>query len=143
VRWKNIKRHLLPVNYHYQKAGWMDRMIFKDWFLQNFVPEVQSFLEKNDMPPKALFLLNNAPSHPSMSILTSEDGNIFVLYLPPNVTSIVQPMNQGVMETMKSLYKKKKKKMTLNLFELDHDLSTFWKYLSIKDAIYEVAHVMV
>jgi hypothetical protein len=59
----------------------------EDWFL-HFVPEVQSFLEKNDMLPKALFLLNNAPSHPSMSILTSEDGNIFVLYLPPNVTSI-------------------------------------------------------
>jgi hypothetical protein len=59
------------------------------------------------MLPKALFLLNNAPSHPSMSILTSEDGNIFVLYLPPNVSSIAQPMDQGVMETMKSLYKKK------------------------------------
>jgi hypothetical protein len=26
------------------------------------------------------------------------------------------------------------------LFEQDHDLSTFSKYLSIKDAIYEVAH---
>jgi hypothetical protein len=51
---KNIKRHLLPVNYYYQKARWMDRMIFNDWLLNHFVPEseMRSFLEKNDMPLK-------------------------------------------------------------------------------------------
>jgi hypothetical protein len=114
---KNIKRHLLPVNYYYQKAGWMDRMIFKDWFFKHFVPEVRNFLLSNDMPPKALLLLDNAPSHPSESILTFED--IFVLYLPPNVTSIVQPMDQGVIETMKRLYRKK---LILNLLEQDQEL---------------------
>ncbi|XP_050305586.1 jerky protein homolog-like [Anthonomus grandis grandis] len=103
---KNIKR--LPVDYYNQKAAWMDR---------------------------AVLLLDNAPSHPDVEQLNSTDGNILVAYFPPNVTSIAQPMDQGVIETMKRLYRKD---LMLQLLGED-DIVGFWKRLNLKEAIYAVA----
>jgi hypothetical protein len=57
---------------------------------------VRQHLKSLDLPQKAVLLLDNAPSHPNEDILKSEDGNIFVKYLPPNVTAMIQPMDQGV-----------------------------------------------
>ncbi len=55
---------------------------------------------------QALLLLDNAPAHPDVSSLTSQDGNIKAMFLPPNTTAIIQPMDQGVLEAMKRNYKR-------------------------------------
>ena len=34
---------------------------------------------------KALLILDNAPAHPSESVLVSDDGHIRVMFLPPNI----------------------------------------------------------
>ena len=39
--------------------------------------------------------------------LVGDDGKIIAHYLPPNVTSLIQPMDQGVLEALKRQYKKK------------------------------------
>lgn len=44
---------------------------------------------------KAVLLLDNAPSHPCEALLKSDDGKIFVKYLQPSVTALIQPMDQG------------------------------------------------
>lgn len=103
---KNFNRKLLPVDYYSQSSAWVDRIIFADWFHSKFIPQVRKFLDEEGLPPKALLLLDNAPSHPEEAVLKSVDGNIFVAFLPPNVTSIAQPMDQGVIEAMKRLYRK-------------------------------------
>lgn len=130
---KNVKN--LPVHYYNQKAAWMDRVIFKKWFFEKFIPQVKIYLQENNLPPKAVLLLDNAPAHPDAEQLKSEDGNIFVAYFPPNVTSIAQPMDQGVIETMKRLYRKN---LMLQLLGED-DFMVFWKSLNLKEAIYAVA----
>lgn len=132
---KNINKSLLPVSYYNQSAGWMNADIFKDWFFKKFVPEVRDFLTKNNLPAKAVLLLDNAPSHPSADLLKSSDGNIFVYFFPPNVTSIAQPMDQGIIEAMKRLYRKD---IMMKLLA-DVDINSFWKNLNIKDAIYAVS----
>jgi len=43
--------------------------------------------------------LDNAPSHPSEEELMKRD--IKAIFLPPNVTSLIQPMDQGVIEWLK------------------------------------------
>ena len=53
-----------------------------------------------------LLLLDNAPVHPSCDKLTSRDGKVTSLFLPPNTTSILEPLDQGVLEAMKRRYKK-------------------------------------
>lgn len=41
----------------------MSRVLFKEWYHDNFVPSVKDFF-KNKLPQKALILLDNAPGHP-------------------------------------------------------------------------------
>lgn len=48
---------------------------------------VRDFLKSNNLTPKAVLTLDNAPSHPDASLLQSENKNITVRYLPPNVTA--------------------------------------------------------
>ena len=66
----------LPVHYYSQKKAWMNKDIFTDWFFNHFVPEVRRYLESKSLDLKALLLLDNAPSHPSSSVLTTSDGKI-------------------------------------------------------------------
>lgn len=59
--------------------------------------------QKLGLPAEAVLLLDNAQSHPGTSALSSTDGKIICLFLPPNTTSLIQPVNQGVLENIKSL----------------------------------------
>lgn len=87
---KQVSKNALPVKYSNQKSGWMSSDIFKNWFFGEFVPKVEKFLEKKQLPRKAILLLDNAPTHPSEDEL--RDGEIKTMFLPPNVTSICQPI---------------------------------------------------
>lgn len=127
----------LPVDYFNNKSAWMDREIFTDWFKKKFIPQVCAHLTANNLPSKAVLILDNAPSHPSETILKSNDNQIFVKYLPPNVTALIQPMDQGVIQNMKTIYKRNLLLKLVN--ERGADLLSFWKELNVLDAIYEIA----
>lgn len=101
---KNVNRESLPVMYRSQKSAWMDSAIFKDWFFNCFVPGVTKYLKDRGLPVKAVLLIDNAPTHPAAESLVK--GDITVKYLPPNVTSLIQPMDQGVLETIKRVYRR-------------------------------------
>lgn len=94
-----------PLVYRNSKNAWMTCTIFRNWFFQQFVPEVRNFLRTQNLPEKALLLLDNAPSHPSAEELKSSDGNIFVMFMPPNVTPLIQPMDQNVLRLTKLHYR--------------------------------------
>ncbi|XP_033224185.1 tigger transposable element-derived protein 2-like [Belonocnema kinseyi] len=55
---------------------------------------------------KVVLLLDNAPSHPSLDELNAINENFQVLYLPPSVPALIQPMTQGLIATTKKLFKK-------------------------------------
>lgn len=65
------------------------------------------FLEEQNLPKKALLILDNAPSHPPENelIKTTDDGLIWVKYMPPNVTPLIQPMDQNAIRLTKLNYK--------------------------------------
>lgn len=42
---------------------------------------------------KILLLLDNAPAHPPAEELNAVNENVEVVYLPPNVTALIQPMD--------------------------------------------------
>lgn len=126
----------MPVDYSNQKKGWMNKEICHDWFHNKFCPSVRQFLKSKGLPEKAVLLLDNAPSHPDELLLKSENGNIFVKYLPPNVTALIQPMDQGVIASLKRNYRSS---VLRKFIEEGNDLKTFFKNFSILDAIYEAA----
>ena len=75
-------------------------------------------------------MLDNAPCHPDIAVLNSIDGNFIVKYLPPNVTALIQPMDQGVIEKVKHLYRKEMLHCLL-LLDDEETVITFSKKLSL------------
>ena len=84
-----------------QKNAWMSFEIFHACFHNSFIPTVCKELSSLGLEPKAVLVLDNCPAHPNEEDLISDDGNIATLYLPPNVTFLIQPMDQGVLVALK------------------------------------------
>lgn len=134
---KNINLSSLPVYYRNQKSAWMDCNFFKSWFIDEFVPSVEKDLNQKKLPVRAVLLLDNAPSHPSEEELLK--GDIKAIFLPPNVTSLIQPMDQGVIEWLKRRYRRKYISSLLEKSEGGFNIFELMKSFNIKDAIYTIA----
>ena len=132
---KNIDKKDLPVQYFNQRNAWMDSSIFNNWFHNSFVPFCQKALSEKGRSQKAIFLLDNASSHPDNNDHTLEDGQITCLYMPPNTTSVLQPMDQGVLENIKKRYKKDLLLQLLYEGDSDCNIAEFRKTLNIKYAV--------
>ncbi|XP_048193162.1 jerky protein homolog-like [Perognathus longimembris pacificus] len=126
----------LPVSYFSQRGAWMDLSIFRQWFDRIFVPQVREYLRSKGLQEKAVLLLDNSPTHPNENVLRSDDGQIFAKYLPPNVAPLIQPLGQGVIAALKRNYRAG---LLQNNLEEGNDLKSFWKKLTLLDALYEVA----
>ena len=137
---KHMNMSNLPVHYYAQKKSWMDCRLFIDWFHTHFVPTVRKCCRDKGIEEKVLLLLDNAPSHPSSASLQSEDGKIKTLFLPPNTTSVIQPMDQGVLEPLKRRYKRKL--LSLIILEnasSDSSVPYLLKKVTMKDVVYWIS----
>lgn len=113
----------------------MDCQLFREWFHERFTPSVEKFCKE-----KRLLLLDNAPSHPSAATLQSPDGKIKSIFLPPNTTSIIQPMDQGVLEPCKRRYKRKLLgHIILENESEDKSVPDILKSIMMKDVVYWMA----
>lgn len=71
-----------------------------------YLIKVRNFARENNLPPKALLLVDNCSAHGNKDApLKSLDGNIQVLFLPPNTTAILQPMDQSPIKVVKLKYR--------------------------------------
>lgn len=70
----------------------MDSFLFEEWFSTEFVQKVKAHLMRLKLPLKAILVLDNASTHP----IDLSSNYIKVMFLPPDITSLVQPMDQGV-----------------------------------------------
>ena len=61
---KAVVKSKLAVYWKSNRKAWVTRLIFKEWILEVFAPSVKKFLEDNDMPLKALLLMDNEPRPP-------------------------------------------------------------------------------
>ena len=89
---KHIKN--LPCKYKSQKKSWMDSQIFEEW-----VRKLDRTFRMEGR--KIALLVDNCPARPSVSDLT----NVELVFLPPNTTSVSQPMDQGVIRSLKAHYR--------------------------------------
>ncbi|XP_065892463.1 tigger transposable element-derived protein 2-like [Dysidea avara] len=104
---KHIDVDSLPVVYKNQSNAWMNCELFSDWFHSHFVPFVQEALKKEGIAPRAMLLLDNCSAHPDEEELVSNDKKVVAKFLPPNVTAFIQPMDQGVLSSIKRRYRRK------------------------------------
>ncbi|XP_042230822.1 tigger transposable element-derived protein 1-like [Homarus americanus] len=133
---KGVVKASLPVVWKANPKAWMTRVLFEDWFFHNFVPDVEKNCNNKNQPFKILLVLDNAPGHPSY--LDDFHANIKVVYLPPNTTSVLQPMDQGVMASFKEYYLRRTFTQAVKETEGESGvtLREFWKnyiYKAIKN----------
>ncbi|GBN19008.1 hypothetical protein AVEN_195775-1, partial [Araneus ventricosus] len=106
------------------------------WFHDDFVPHVKQHLTQLNLPPNVVLPIDNAPCHLDEEMPTS--GEIRAIFLPTNVTLLIQPMDQGVIEAMKRHYKKK---LMTHILECEENLYEALKK-NVKDVIYTIAQAI-
>ena len=88
----------------------MTLFLFKEW-----LETVNERMKRENS--KIILILDNAPVHP----IDIELSNVELLYYPPNVTSIIQPLDQGIIRSFKSNYRQK---MVIKMiFEMDQEIT--------------------
>ncbi|XP_053551170.1 tigger transposable element-derived protein 1-like [Bombina bombina] len=135
---KNYVKTRLPVHWRANKKAWVTAALFEDWFDTCFVPEVKAYCKDNNIPFKILLLVDNAPGHPRT--LEELNPNIRVEFLPPNTTSLLQPMDQCVIAAFKLNYLKRTFSKCIAAIDKEEGagqevLSKFWKSYNILDCI--------
>uniref|UniRef100_A0A8C3XKF6 HTH CENPB-type domain-containing protein n=1 Tax=Chelydra serpentina TaxID=8475 RepID=A0A8C3XKF6_CHESE len=120
----------LPLNYVSSVNAWMTGEIFINW-LQKWDRQLcwQS--------RKICLFLANRSIHPQGVVLT----NIQLEFLPPNATSSMQPMAQGVIENMKGHYRSKIANRINLALDMDPnaDVQTVLKTINLLDCVHLVA----
>ena len=91
--------------YRANKKAWMTSQIFTEW-----LAAWDSYLTLVRYDP---FLVDNCTAHSHVSTLK----NIQLEFFPPNTTSLIQPMDQGIKKNLKTLYRKELVHMTLAYIE--------------------------
>ena len=99
---KNLDMSTLPVYYYNNKSAWMTKDIFRDWFVNKFLKEVKDIIDP-DM--QIQFLIDNCSSHNDEDLLIM-DPKVHIRFLPPNTTSLIQPMDQAILACVKAHQKK-------------------------------------
>jgi hypothetical protein len=89
-----------PLQYTSQKSAWMDSVICREWFENMFVPAVLEFTSQRLL---VVLLLDNCGCHPQD--LGQGHPFIKVKFFPPNVTSVCQPLDQGIIQSVKANYR--------------------------------------
>ena len=90
----HLDMNRLPVTYTNSRKAWMTSGIFSSW--------LNSFNDKMKAQHRnVLLFLDNAPSHPTLDL-----SNVKLVFFPPNTTSVLQPMDQGVIQSLKLQYRK-------------------------------------
>lgn len=123
---------LANFNYTNNKKAWMTSDIFSSE-LFNWNKELQ---KKNR---KILLLLDNCTAHPNINDKLS---NIEMAFLPSNTTSILQPLDQGVIYNFKLQYKKSLVSEVIRVMDSGNalDITILEAIRWIERAWYNVSH---
>lgn len=135
---KNVKK--LPLFYKNQPRAWMTAALFTEWYDEIFIPEVkkhQKCLGKEGS--RVLLIVDNAPTHPTEKLLERGNSQFITIFLPPNVTSLLQPMDQSVIETMKCHYRRQLLRKLVVEGEDEEGVLANHKKIDLKDYVYMVA----
>lgn len=117
----------------------MTQLLFQDALLNCYANEMEKYYLENNIPFKILLIVDNAPGH--LPFIGDFHPNIKVVFLPPDTTSLIQPMDQGVVAAIKAYYLRRTFAQAIAAIEEDTKttLMQFWKNYSIYDCIKDLA----
>nr|XP_034194539.1 jerky protein homolog-like [Osmia lignaria] len=127
---KNCKNNL-PVIYMHHKNSWMNRVLFQSWYENEFKPRVRKRQLQENSIGKVLLILDNFSGH-KLSDEEMDDGYFQIMFLPPNTSSLIQPMDQGVIAKFKKHFRHK---LLRQVLQYTGGVSDFYADYDIKDCI--------
>lgn len=86
----------LPCDYRANKKAWMTRELFTQWLLQ-----LDDAMKKKGR--KILLIVDNCSAH----VVNMRLSNVKLEFLPPNCTSLLQPLDQGIIRCVKAEFRKR------------------------------------
>uniref|UniRef100_UPI00358DF661 tigger transposable element-derived protein 1-like isoform X2 n=1 Tax=Myxine glutinosa TaxID=7769 RepID=UPI00358DF661 len=132
---KGYLKPQLPVIWRSNPKGLMTVSVCQDYVINYFSNFIEKYTRESHLTNKALLLVDNAPAHPGHM----EDWcyNVQVVFLPPNTTSLIQPMNQGVIAAFKAYYLKRTMKQIISETDGDNKptIKEFWQEFNIRKAL--------
>ncbi|XP_008189021.1 tigger transposable element-derived protein 4-like [Acyrthosiphon pisum] len=91
---KKLDVNKFPVDWCWNKKAWMTTQIMTDWLMKFDKQMIKS-------QRKVLLFVDNAAPHPHLKL-----KNVELVFFPPNMTSHCQPLDQGIIQQFKKLYRK-------------------------------------
>ncbi|XP_067127076.1 tigger transposable element-derived protein 1-like [Centruroides vittatus] len=132
---KRIAKSSLPVMWRSNQKAWVTQDLFNEYIHGYMSPFIKKYTEERNLANKALLIIDNAPAH--SSDIGNLCDNIQVVFLPPNITPLLQPMDQGGIYAFKSHYLQLLMQyLTYSSIEDENiSISDLWKKFNIKDCI--------
>lgn len=117
---KNV--HTLPVHYYHNKKAWMTTVIFNEMLVKldnDFHAEGRNIV----------LFIDNCPSHKLLpdTVLKA----IRIELLPPNFTSLLQPLDAGIIHSLKCAYRKRLMRQSIPYMEEHNE----WRKIDVLEAI--------
>ncbi len=124
---KRISAEQLPLVYRANKSSWMTTFLYTEWL---------HWFDRKMNGRKVLLFVDNAPTHGKIQL-----KNVTVKYFPANTTSVCQPMDQGIIQTLKLKYRKRQLQHVVDQIESQPGKSgnEILKDISILDAAYWIS----
>ena len=89
---KGVNIAALRFKYYSNESAWMTSNVFCDWL---------KYFNLKMCDRNVLLLIDNAPTHKTLEL-----SNVREEFLPPNTTSMLQPLDAGIIQSFKLNYKR-------------------------------------
>ncbi|XP_052130730.1 jerky protein homolog-like [Frankliniella occidentalis] len=135
--WNHFEK--MRIIYKHQSSSWITAEIYTDWIRNYFIPLVEQRQKTEGRSGEILLLVDNCAAHK----LVGEEADIAAIkekvkiwFLPPNTTSLIQPMDQGIIIKLKRCFQKR---FLRKVLECDEGLTAFYKGYNLNDCVNMVA----
>jgi len=126
-----IEKRSLPVWYYWNSKAWMQRSIFK-----HYLERLNSKMVRENR--HIILLMDNARCHKSDNI--NNLSNVKIHFLPPNTTSYLQPLDQGIIYSLKAQYCKLLCQNRIQIYDLYEEGDSIPPPVNIFDSINLIAN---
>ena len=133
----------LPLYYYFNKKGWMNSYVWGHYTSFSLENELRAYCQKVNVDFKILLLVDNFSGH--NEYFSVESDFITVKFLPANTTSLIQPMDQGIIRMLKCNYTRLSLQKMVARIDAEPDeedavvVEKYWSSFNLKNAIYLLA----